>query len=80
MSINADSHEKVIDLLKNIEALVDFLQQKKVSHLSTREKENVPDNNTDLPLVGKSAPMQGVYRLIARLMNTDLPVLVLVKA
>ena len=29
-----------------------------------------------MPLVGKSAPMQGVYRLVAGLMNSDLPVLV----
>jgi two-component system nitrogen regulation response regulator GlnG len=31
----------------------------------------------DLPLVGRTAAMQALYRLVARVMNTDLPVLVL---
>ena len=61
------------DLMKRVAKALD---QKKISHLPTREKEDVLDNNNDLPLVGKSAPMQGVYRLVARLMNTDLPILV----
>ena len=61
------------DLMKRVAKALD---QKKVSHLPTREKGNVLDDNNDLPLVGKSAPMQGVYRLVARLMNTDLPILV----
>ncbi|WOI56803.1 response regulator [Palleronia sp. LCG004] len=30
----------------------------------------------DLPLVGRTAGMQSLYRLVARVMNTDLPVLV----
>ena len=30
----------------------------------------------DLPLVGRTASMQALYRLVARVMNTDLPVLV----
>jgi two-component system, NtrC family, nitrogen regulation response regulator GlnG len=30
----------------------------------------------DLPMVGKTAVMQALYRVIARLMNTDLPVLI----
>ena len=61
------------DLMKRVAKALD---QKKVSHLPTKEKGNVLDENNDLPLVGKSAPMQGVYRLVARLMNTDLPILV----
>ena len=67
---------KPFDLPDLMKRVAKALEQKKVSHLPTREKENVPDNNTDLPLVGKSAPMQGIYRLVARLMNTDLPILV----
>ncbi|MFA9229165.1 MAG: hypothetical protein RIR95_577 [Pseudomonadota bacterium] len=31
----------------------------------------------DLPLVGKTASMQALYRLVARVMNADLPVMVL---
>jgi two-component system nitrogen regulation response regulator GlnG len=30
----------------------------------------------DLPLVGRTAPMQALYRLVAKVMNTDLPVLI----
>ncbi|WP_323782080.1 sigma-54 dependent transcriptional regulator [Thalassovita sp.] len=37
-----------------------------------QEKER-PD---DLPLVGRTAAMQSLYRLVARVMNTDLPVLI----
>ncbi|MEM7644397.1 MAG: response regulator, partial [Pseudomonadota bacterium] len=31
--------------------------------------------NDDLPLVGRTPRMQALYRLVARVMNTDLPVL-----
>ena len=34
------------------------------------------DAGDDLPLVGRTAGMQALYRLVARVMNTDLPVLV----
>ncbi len=33
-------------------------------------------SDAELPLVGKTAAMQAVYRLVARVMNTDLPVLI----
>ena len=67
---------KPFDLPDLMKRVAKALEQNKVSHLSNKEKENVSDNNNELPLVGKSAPMQGVYRLVARLMNTDLPILV----
>ncbi|MGB3406728.1 MAG: response regulator [Jannaschia sp.] len=35
-----------------------------------------PAESDDLPLVGRTAQMQALYRLVARVMNTDLPVLV----
>lgn len=31
---------------------------------------------SDLPLIGRTAVMQGLYRLVARVMNADLPVLI----
>ena len=31
---------------------------------------------SDLPLVGRTAAMQGLYRLVARVMNTNMPVLI----
>ena len=34
------------------------------------------DENSDLPLVGRTPAMQGLYRLVARVMNTSLPVLI----
>lgn len=34
------------------------------------------DAGSDLPLVGRTAAMQALYRLVARVMNADLPVLI----
>ncbi|MGP6085631.1 response regulator [Antarctobacter jejuensis] len=34
------------------------------------------DEPDELPLVGKTPAMQGLYRLVAKVMNTDLPVLI----
>ncbi|KFI31864.1 sigma-54-dependent Fis family transcriptional regulator [Haematobacter massiliensis] len=34
------------------------------------------EQSDDLPLVGRTAVMQALYRLVARVMNTDLPVLI----
>ncbi len=36
----------------------------------------IPDEGEDLPLVGRAPAMQALYRLVARVMNTDLPVLI----
>ncbi len=36
----------------------------------------IPAQQEDLPLVGRTPTMQALYRLVARVMNTDLPVLV----
>ncbi len=35
-----------------------------------------PTTQEDLPLVGRTPSMQALYRLVARVMNTDLPVLI----
>ncbi|MEE4349484.1 MAG: nitrogen regulation protein NR(I) [Pacificimonas sp.] len=42
-----------------------------------REQGEEPDAGDDLPLIGRSPPMQDVYRLIARVVPTDLTVLIL---
>lgn len=34
------------------------------------------EESSDLPLVGRTAAMQGLYRLVARVMNTTMPVLI----
>ena len=61
------------DLMKRVSKA---LEQKKVYIRSNRDENDVPSEESGLPLVGKSAPMQGVYRLVAGLLNSDLPVLV----
>ncbi|KMK66960.1 sigma-54-dependent Fis family transcriptional regulator [Puniceibacterium sp. IMCC21224] len=47
-------------------------------NLSPRRDERVEhaDGPDELPLVGKTPAMQALYRLVARVMNTDLPVLI----
>ena len=69
---------KPFDLPDLMKRVAKALEQKKFSIPSNKEKLDITDTDNEnvLPLVGKSAPMQGVYRLVARLMNTDLPVLV----
>ncbi|MFW8634613.1 response regulator [Cribrihabitans pelagius] len=37
---------------------------------------DTPDETEELPLIGRSEVMQALYRLIARVMNTDLPLLI----
>jgi len=39
-------------------------------------KTEVEDRSGDLPLVGRTPAMQALYRLVARVMNTSLPVLI----
>ena len=41
-----------------------------------RPAPDVPDQPDELPLVGRTPVMQALYRLVARVMNTDLPVLI----
>ena len=67
---------KPFDLPDLMKRVAKALEQKKVSVSKKRDETDLSDTENGLPLVGKSAPMQGVYRLVARLMNTDLPVLV----
>ncbi|MCM2561096.1 sigma-54 dependent transcriptional regulator [Lutimaribacter sp. EGI FJ00015] len=40
------------------------------------EADEAAERPDDLPLVGRTAAMQALYRLVARVMNTDLPVLI----
>ena len=67
---------KPFDLPDLMKRVAKALEQKKLSHRLNIEKDDSADIDNGLPLVGKSVPMQGVYRLVARLMNTDLPILV----
>jgi two-component system nitrogen regulation response regulator GlnG len=58
------------DLMKRTARALDQRSQKKRPQLAETER---PD---DLPLVGRTAVMQTLYRVVARVMNTDLPVLI----
>ncbi len=50
----------------------------KALELKAHNRTPVPDDERpdDLPLVGRTAIMQALYRVVARVMNTDLPVLI----
>ncbi len=41
-----------------------------------RSPEPLPEAQEDLPLVGRTPQMQALYRLVARVMNTEIPVLI----
>ncbi|MBE1293120.1 MAG: response regulator [Rhodobacteraceae bacterium] len=49
------------------------LEQKRRAPSAPVAEDERPD---ELPLVGRTAAMQALYRLVARVMNTDLPVLI----
>ena len=44
------------------------------AHSSARARDN--ERPDELPMVGRTAVMQSLYRIVARVMNTDLPVLI----
>ena len=45
-------------------------------HRPAEKRVEVDERPDDLPLVGRTPVMQALYRLVARVMNTDLPVLI----
>ena len=59
------------DLMKRAARALDTKQ--KTSRSTAREPETTAD---DLPLIGRTAQMQALYRLIARILNADLSVLI----
>ncbi len=58
------------DLMKRTGKALELKRRAPVEAQSEKER---PD---ELPLVGKTPAMQALYRLVARVMNTDLPVLI----
>ncbi len=58
------------DLMKRSARALDLKRRAPVKAAAPREA------GDDLPLVGRTQAMQALYRLVARVMNTDLPVLV----
>jgi len=48
-----------------------------VKRRAPSQRESIPDDrSTDLPLVGRTPAMQALYRVVARVMNATLPVLI----
>lgn len=58
------------DLMKRSARALDMKRRAPVKAAAPREA------GDDLPLVGRTQAMQALYRLVARVMNTDLPVLI----
>lgn len=58
------------DLMKRAARALETKRRSRPKPIEVREA------GEDLPLVGRTPAMQGLYRLVARVMNTDLPVLV----
>ncbi|GGX62254.1 nitrogen regulation protein NR(I) [Tateyamaria omphalii] len=63
---------KPFDLPDLMKRTAKALEQK--AHAPARDEDN--ERPDELPLVGRTAIMQALYRVVARVMNTDLPVLI----
>jgi two-component system nitrogen regulation response regulator GlnG len=61
------------DLMKRAARALDVRQHKGAAAAAPSP---VREIESDLPLVGRTAAMQALYRLVARVMNADLPVLI----
>ncbi|WP_417676081.1 response regulator [Pseudodonghicola sp.] len=66
---------KPFDLPDLMKRTARALEQKRRSPQS-RQIDEMPERPDELPLVGRTSVMQALYRLVARVMNTDLPVLI----
>jgi len=65
---------KPFDLPDLMKRAARALDQKRLAPSTRGDEEVTPED--DLPLVGRSPQMQELYRLVARVMNTDIPVLI----
>ena len=67
---------KPFDLPDLMKRAARALSQKRAPQPTTEEAATPREAADDLPLVGRTAAMQQLYRLVARVMNADLPVLI----
>ncbi|MCF6429347.1 response regulator [Leisingera sp. MMG026] len=65
---------KPFDLPELMKRTAKALAAKRVAPATA--KTEAPDQPEELPLIGRSEVMQALYRLIARVMNTELPLLI----
>lgn len=71
----ADAYDylpKPFDLPDLMKRAARALQRRRVAPVTQRKDEE----GDDLPLVGRTPAMQALYRVIARVMNTDLPIMI----
>ena len=64
------------DLMKRAARALDLKRRAKPARGALEAPAALPSAREDLPMVGRTAAMQALYRLVARVMNTDLPVLI----
>lgn len=68
---------KPFDLPDLMKRAARALEQKRRAQVTPKEPAGeLRDVGGDLPLVGRTPAMQALYRLVARVMNADLPVLI----
>jgi len=67
---------KPFDLPDLMKRAAKALESKRRLATARPADETAPQADGDLPLVGRTPQMQGLYRLVAKVMNTDLPVLI----
>lgn len=60
----------------DIDQLADLVERALAGTKKTTSPKAISSESHGLPLVGRSEPMQEVYRIISRVMNTDLTVLI----
>ena len=67
---------KPFDLPDLMKRAARALEIKRRAPTKRSETDSVAGVNDELPLVGRTPAMQALYRLVARVMNTDIPVLI----
>lgn len=76
----ADAYDylpKPFDLPDLMKRAARALDQKRRAQVAPKTTDLPRPEGSDLPLVGRTTAMQALYRLVARVMNADLPVLIL---
>ncbi|SOC11727.1 response regulator [Rhodobacter maris] len=76
----ADAYDylpKPFDLPDLMKRAARALELKRRAQVVPKAVEPVRPETSDLPLVGRTAAMQALYRLVARVMNADLPVMIM---
>ena len=68
---------KPFDLPDLMKRAARALTERRAARAEPPRRDDGPAEPDDLPLVGRTPRMQELYRLVARVMNTDLPIVVL---